>query len=99
MKELFDKVVQWAKEKNLIEGSTWERQYVKLAEEKDELMVALMANEVDEIRDELGDVLVVLTIIAAQQGLTLEECYAKAYNKISKRTGKTVNGIFVKDAA
>ena len=40
MKELFDKVVQWAKDKNLIEGSTWERQYVKLAEEKDELMVA-----------------------------------------------------------
>ena len=93
-----EQVVQWASNKGLIEDSTWEAQYIKFAEEKDELMVALMAKDADAIEDELGDCLIVLTVIAAQQGLTIEQCYKRAYNKISKRKGKTINGIFVKDS-
>jgi hypothetical protein len=31
------------------------------------------------------------------QGLTLEECLESAYNVISKRTGKMIDGQFVKD--
>lgn len=99
MNELQNKVVEWAESKNLLTGSTWEKQYVKLAEEKDELMLALLAKDISAVEDELGDCLVVLTVIAAQQGLTLTQCYERAYNKISKRTGKTIDGIFVKDAA
>lgn len=98
MNNTAEQVVQWASNKGLIEDSTWEAQYIKLAEEKDELMVALMAKDADSIEDELGDCLVVLTVIAAQQGLTIEQCYKRAYNKISKRKGKTINGIFVKDS-
>jgi len=99
MNRTSEQVVAWADAKGLITDSTWEAQYVKLAEEKDELMLALMAKDIDSIEDELGDCLVVLTVIAAQQGLTIEQCYKRAYAKISKRTGKTVNGIFIKDAA
>jgi NTP pyrophosphatase (non-canonical NTP hydrolase) len=97
--EVFKNIRIWAEGKNLIKGSTWDKQYIKLAEEKDELMNALMAKDVDSVRDELGDCVVVLTVIAAQQGLTLEECVQFAYNKISKRKGTTVDGIFIKDGA
>lgn len=45
---------------------------------------------------ELGDVLVTLIIQAQGQGTNLEECLALAYNKIKYRTGKTIDGVFVK---
>lgn len=98
MNKTSEQVVQWASDKGLVDNSTWEAQYVKLTEEKDELMVALMAKDLDSIEDELGDCLVVLTVVAAQHGLTIEQCYKRAYNKISKRKGKTINGIFVKES-
>jgi hypothetical protein len=41
---------------------------------------------------------VTLIIQAKMQGLDLNECLGSAYNVISKRTGKMVNGTFVKDA-
>jgi hypothetical protein len=31
------------------------------------------------------------------QGLTIEECLQSAYDVISKRTGKMINGQFIKD--
>ena len=41
---------------------------------------------------------VVLTNLAAIEGLQIEGCIDSAYNVINKRTGKMINGTFVKDA-
>jgi hypothetical protein len=41
--------------------------------------------------------MVTLIIQAKMQGMTIEECLNAAYDVISKRTGKMVNGQFVKD--
>lgn len=46
---------------------------------------------------EFGDVLVTLVVLAGQLGFHWDECLEKAYNKISKRKGKVINGIFVKE--
>ena len=51
----------------------------------------------EEIKDALGDILVTIIIGAELQGLKLEDCLESAYNVISKRTGKMVAGVFVKD--
>jgi hypothetical protein len=40
---------------------------------------------------------VVLTNLAHLRGVNIEECIASAYNVINKRTGKMINGTFVKD--
>ena len=40
---------------------------------------------------------VVLTNLAHLQGVNIETCIAEAYKVISKRTGKMINGTFVKD--
>ncbi len=94
--ELYEKrVVQWAHDRNLIEGSTSLKQWDKLLEEVYELENNLL-NKKNTI-DDIGDCLVVLTIIAEQQGLTLLECIAHAYNDIKDRKGKMVDGIFVKE--
>jgi DNA-binding protein len=41
--------------------------------------------------------MVTLIIQAKMQNVSLEYCLKSAYNVISKRTGKMVNGQFVKD--
>jgi phosphoribosyl-ATP pyrophosphohydrolase len=38
-----------------------------------------------------------LTKFAESQGLDLEDCLQSAYDVISKRTGKMINGTFIKD--
>ena len=44
-----------------------------------------------------GDMVVVLTNLAELSGLTIEECIESAYEVISKRKGKMINGTFVKN--
>jgi NTP pyrophosphatase (non-canonical NTP hydrolase) len=51
----------------------------------------------NELKDAFGDTIVTLIILAGQNGLKLEDCLEYAYNEIKDRTGKTVNGTFVKD--
>lgn len=49
------------------------------------------------MKDEMGDIFVTLIILCEQIGIDPEECLSMAYEKISKRKGKTINGTFVKD--
>ena len=51
----------------------------------------------EQLKDDLGDVRVTNIILAAQNELTEDECLAVAWGEIKDRTGKTVNGNFVKD--
>ena len=51
----------------------------------------------NELKDAFGDTLVTLIILAKQNELKLEECLEYAYNEIKNRTGKTINGTFIKD--
>ncbi len=50
-----------------------------------------------EIKDGIGDTVVTLIGVCEMFQITLEECLQQAYDVISKRTGKIVNGKFVKD--
>jgi NTP pyrophosphatase (non-canonical NTP hydrolase) len=99
MSEVFDNIRQWANDRNLIYGSNPAKQYGKLLEEVGELGTALMENDLAQISDALGDCVVVLTIIAAQNDYSLEACIEAAYEEIKDRKGKMINGVFVKDAA
>lgn len=95
--ELEAAVENWAEEKGILSKATPIKQAMKTQEELTELMNAILDNDRDEIIDALGDVMVTLIIQAKMQNLSLEECLESAYNIISKRTGKMINGQFVKD--
>jgi NTP pyrophosphatase (non-canonical NTP hydrolase) len=99
MKELsiFDKIRAWALKKGILGGSDSYAQYSKLMEENGELGEALMRRNKEEIVDAIGDMIVVLTSIAHLEGLVIEDCIESAYEVISKRKGKMINGTFVKD--
>jgi hypothetical protein len=49
------------------------------------------------IKDGIGDAAVTLILAAERAGTTFEECLDYAYNVIKSRTGKMINGQFVKD--
>lgn len=51
-----------------------------------------------ELRSEFGDILVTWIIAAGMYNLTMEECLQEAYDKIKHRTGRMINGVWVKDA-
>lgn len=95
--EVFDNIRKWADERDLLSRDKVDRQIVKLLEELGETSRAILKGDQPEIVDGIGDVAVVLTILSKQLGLNLEECVAASYNVIKNRTGKTVNGVFVKD--
>jgi len=95
--ELEALVIDWAREKGILEKGTPLAQSFKTIEESDELQEAIINKNRLEIIDALGDILVTIIIQAEMQGLSLESCLESAYNVISKRTGKMINGQFKKD--
>lgn len=96
--ELEVAVEAWAQEKGILDNATPARQADKTMEEVQELQSAVHKNDREGIIDGIGDIMVTLIIQAKMQGVTIEECLEHAYNIISTRTGKIVDGQFVKDA-
>ena len=95
--DMFSKIRDWAEQRGLYSKGNSHTQYVKLQEEAGELAKALLKNDKPEVIDAIGDMVVVLTNLAHLQGVTIEDCIDSAYKVISKRTGKMINGTFVKD--
>ena len=93
----FQKIRDWAGERGLYTKGDTKTQFCKLMEEAGELGRAVLKNDNEEFVDAIGDMVVVLTNMAHLGGTTIEECIDTAYKVISKRTGKMVNGTFVKD--
>ena len=93
----FDKIRDWAEDKGIYESGDPKTQYIKLMEEAGEVGRAILKDDTEEIKDGIGDMVVVLTNLAELNGLTIEECIESAYDVISKRKGKMINGTFVKN--
>ena len=96
MEELVNKIAQWHRDRNLIDGSTDKDQYMKLIQEAGELSDNICKGR--DIRDDIGDMMVVLINIATRNNLTITECLEAAYNDIKDRKGRMVDGVFVKEA-
>lgn len=95
--ELEFMVLEWALEKGILDKATPTGQALKTLEECNELIDAIDKEDKHEIVDALGDILVTIIIQAKMQGVPLLNCLNSAYNVISKRTGKMIDGQFVKD--
>tara|TARA_R110002033_G_scaffold25265_5_gene58644 strand:+ start:792 stop:1079 length:288 start_codon:yes stop_codon:yes gene_type:complete len=90
-----NKIAQWHHDRNLIDGSTDQAQFLKLIEETGELAGNLARGK--DIRDDIGDIIVVLINIAERNNLTIEECLDVAYGDIKDRKGTMIDGIFIKE--
>ena len=94
---IFDSIRNWAEVRGIYENGDARTQYIKLQEEAGELAKAMLKDDQAEFVDAIGDMVVVLTNLAEQRNVRIETCIASAYNQISNRTGKMINGTFVKD--
>lgn len=106
-------VVAWAHDKGIFGSASPQNQITKTVEEVLETQMAIMAQHMglssfvntkgklvdtrEEIEDGIGDILVTLIIQCEMQGINPLEALEGAYNIISKRTGKMIDGLFVKD--
>ena len=97
MNELIEKVIGWAYDKGILSKDNAPKQMIKVMEEVGETAGALLKKNEHEIKDGIGDILVTVIILARQLGYTPEECLEQAWKEIENRTGKTVDGVFVKD--
>ena len=143
--ELRPLIIQWATDKNFVKAEFAPKQRLKLIEECGELASAILKNNIAEQKDAIGDIFVVLVILAEQLGdeiyqhyeyesasddvsellneiiklgfgindleysisyITdiaktlnhdLTECANLAWDVIKDRTGRTINGSFIKD--
>lgn len=91
------KVVQWGADKGILDNSDPQHQFLKTLEEVNELYEAILDNDVDAVKDAIGDIRVTLILQAELWGLDEQDCLDHAFSVISGRTGKMVNGVFVKD--
>jgi NTP pyrophosphatase (non-canonical NTP hydrolase) len=89
-------IAQWHHDRNLIDGSTDKDQYMKLIQEAGELSDSICKGK--DIRDDVGDIMVVLINIMERNNLTMEECLQVAYNDIKDRKGRMIDGVFVKES-
>ncbi|MDY2638994.1 MAG: helix-turn-helix domain-containing protein [Ligilactobacillus salivarius] len=98
--ELHEAIIQWAEDRNMIKKDrlTVLAQFAKVSEEQGELSAGINKNDREKIEDSLGDILVTLIILSRDLNVDLLDCLRGAYGVIKDRTGKTINGVFVKES-
>jgi len=96
-KSVFDDIRKWARDRGIYASGDQKTQYVKLQEESGELAKALLDRDDAEMQDAIGDMVVVLTNLAELSQMRIEDCIDAAYDEISSRKGKMINGTFVKE--
>lgn len=97
MSDLIKDIQAWSIERSLNKQAS-AKQLLKLVEEVGELSAAYNKQHILDEIDSVGDILVVLTIYCQQRGLSIEDCLEAAYEEISERKGKLIDGVFVKNA-
>ena len=93
----FELIREWASERGLYDKGDPKTQALKLVEEVGETCRAILKQDHKEAIDGIGDCVVVLTNLAELMNTNIETCIDIAYNEISNRTGKMINGTFKKD--
>lgn len=74
--------------------------YISEAKNQDTLIFKVFTDEgktINDIAARLSSYVTFLSMVASMYDLELVECIDYAYNTISKRTGKMIDGSFVKD--
>jgi NTP pyrophosphatase (non-canonical NTP hydrolase) len=97
MSDFTNNVEQWAIDRNIIGGSEPRDQMLKLSEEFGELSRAIQKGNRADAQDAIGDCAVVLCILAAQLGMSFDDCLDAAWDEIKDRRGRLVDGVFVKE--
>lgn len=93
-----EEIMNWSRERNLLQTTTIEKQGFKLMEELGEFCEGCLKEKPEKVRDSLGDMFVVLVQLSVLAlGEPLSRCAWEAYNEIKNRKGEMRNGSFIKE--
>lgn len=93
--EAVKNIKRWGAVCGILDGDP-SRQLNKLTEELGELAEGFNKKVPEQVEDSLGDMFVVMTLFAEQNGLNIVDCIQSAYETIKERGGKPVDGLFIK---
>lgn len=93
--KIIENIKGWHRDRNLIDGSTDKDQALKLLQELGELSDSVCKGK--DIRDDIGDMLVVMINICERNHVSLEDCLSCAWDDIKDRKGIMRDGVFIKD--
>ena len=91
MKQLAEQIQQWAKEKGI---TNIEKQELKLIEELGELAKEINLGNKENQKNEIGDVFVVLVILAGMREKELDFEFRPTYNTIAVTLYQVLNHAF-----
>ncbi len=95
--EVEEAIVQWSHDRGILTNGKSITQALKLGSEFGELCDNLAKGK--DIKDDIGDMFVVLCNLARLEGTTIEECANVAYEEIKDRKGfLNANGTFIKES-
>ena len=99
---LIEDIRQWGFDKGILGAHEYtehsrHKQAMKTVEEVQELLEAIQKGSREEARDAVGDIVVTLIMQCEMWDTGLGSCVYDAYQEIKNRTGKMVDGQFVKD--
>lgn len=96
--EIEMKVLQWGEARKIVQNATAMSQAIKTLEETTELLDAINKDDIDEIKDAVGDIVVTLIMVCAVKDIDLVTCLDGAYQQIKDRKGSlTPQGTFIKE--
>lgn len=98
LEELETKIVDWGTQRGILPNVDMVAQYNKTIEEMEELGEGIIKDNIEEVRDAIGDIFVTLVMQTQAWNLSMAECVEQAWNDIKDRKGKMVDGQFVKEA-
>ena len=96
IEKLIADCTQWSEDRLIFKNGSRPTQMLKLMEEMGELASSIAKGR--DVRDDIGDCLVVLNNLSVMSGTTLEECLGISYYQIKDRKGYlNGNGVFIKE--
>lgn len=97
MNRLIKLCSEWSETRGILKHSSVQAQGLKLVSEIGELSDNIAKGR--DVKDDIGDCLVVLNNLALMHETTLAECLQVAYDDIKDRKGKMQpNGVFIKES-
>lgn len=93
---VIEEIIKWGQEKGI---DNPDKQTIKLMEECGELAHEISRGHYysEDLKDAIGDIGVVLIILADILDMDFGSCLNMAYEAIKDRRGKTVSGSFIKE--